>query len=86
MLEWSRCGGQVTEMTGEEERWRDHTLWLLSGHAELLEIRCFYFHLRQTCDADPSQVARVKRAFALLRRQCWNLMKELSGGRAQRRK
>lgn len=59
---WSVCGWE-----GIENRWRDESLWLLSGLADLLELRCFYHHLVEGCGAADHR-ARVRRVKGLLRR------------------
>jgi hypothetical protein len=41
--------------------WRAETLWLLAGLAKLLDIRTFYYHLKEDCQADMGQVKAVKR-------------------------
>ena len=47
---------QIKNLGGIEERWRDDYLWLLSGMGHLLDIRAFYFHLREECGADTERV------------------------------
>ena len=44
------------KLDGIEESWRDNVMWLLSGQASLLEIRCFYHHLVENCAATPAQI------------------------------
>ncbi len=61
-----------------EERWRDDISWLLSGLAELLELRCFYFHLREECDATPDRIKRVKSMLLRMRAQTFELREHLS--------
>lgn len=65
-------------MGGIEERWRDDTTWLLSGIAEILDLRCFYFHLLETCDADPDRIKRVKEMLLRMRTQAFQLREHLS--------
>jgi helicase len=40
---------KIGNLEGLEERWCDELFWLLSGVAMVLEIRCFYHHLRDAC-------------------------------------
>jgi helicase len=65
-------------LSGTEERWRDELSWLLSGVAEVLDLRCFYFHLRQECDADPDRTKRVKSILLRMRAQSFALREDLT--------
>ncbi|MEO1390270.1 MAG: DEAD/DEAH box helicase [Cyanobacteria bacterium J06634_6] len=64
-------------LVGIEERWRDELLWLLSGVSKLLEIRTFYYHLREDCEADFKRVKRVKQRLRQLRFQVYALQEQL---------
>ena len=68
---------KVQNLEGKEERWRDDLLWLLAGVAKLLEVRTFYFHLREECGADPARIKRVKRLLARMRHQTYDLQEKL---------
>jgi superfamily II DNA/RNA helicase len=59
---------KITGLEGVEERWRDEMLWLLSGLAQVLEVRSFYYHLRGECGADGGRVRRVKGCLRHMRR------------------
>jgi len=63
---WGLAPSGVLE--GLEEDGRDTMLWVLSGLAQLLEVRVFYFHLREECQADAARVHRVKQRLARMRR------------------
>lgn len=65
-------------LDGTEERWRDEFSWLLTGIAEILDLRCFYFHLREECDSDPDRTKRVKRALLRMRAQTLKLREHIS--------
>lgn len=52
---------KVKNLEGVEERWRDDYLWLLSGLADMFELRCFYYHLLEECSAGPERIKRVKK-------------------------
>ena len=67
----------VKDLAGIEERWRDELLWLLSGLGRLLEIRTFYFHLKEDCGADFARVKRVKRRLRQMRFQVYGLQEQL---------
>lgn len=74
---WERaCGGdppvvernwRISDLLGVEEQWRDDRIWLLSALVEICDIRCFYFHLQQECEADEERVRETKRQFQRLR-------------------
>jgi hypothetical protein len=67
----------ITELEGLDESWRDTALWLLAGHANLLEVRTFYHHLREHCSANDDQVKAMKRAFGRMRSQAYDLLEGL---------
>lgn len=58
-------------------RWRDDMLWLLSGIGKLLDIRTFYYHLREECSANPDRVRMVKRHLRAMNRQVYELQESL---------
>jgi helicase len=64
-------------LEGIEERWRDSHLWLLAGLAEILDLRCFYFHLREDCSADAYRIRRVKGLLKRMRDQAYRLQDHL---------
>jgi helicase len=59
---------KVSDLEGIEEAWRDTVIWLLSGHAQLFELRCFYHQLLEGCDADLARIRRAKRILRKIRR------------------
>jgi hypothetical protein len=67
----------VKDLAGVEEQWRDDCLWLLNGLAAILDLRSFYFHLRETCQADTQRVYRVKKALYRLRHQAFDMREQL---------
>ena len=67
----------IKNLEGIEERWRDDMLWKLSGLAKLLEIRTFYYHLKEDCQADMERVKRVKRCLRQMRYQTYELREGL---------
>jgi hypothetical protein len=67
----------VKNLEGVEERWRDDMLWLLNGLSRILEIRTFYYHLREECKADNERVKRLERLLGRMRRQTYDLQEEL---------
>jgi hypothetical protein len=64
-------------LEGVEESWRDTVLWLLSGHAALLEIRSFYHHLRECRSATDEQVRLTKKALGRMRGHAYDLLERL---------
>lgn len=68
---------KIENLEGIEERRRNDLLWLLAGVSKLLEIRTFYFHLREECGADTERVQRVKRLLARMRHQTYDLQEKL---------
>ncbi|MEM9092978.1 MAG: hypothetical protein AAGC93_30160 [Cyanobacteria bacterium P01_F01_bin.53] len=68
---------EVKGLEGIEERWRDELLWLLAGLSKLLEIRTFYYHLKEDCQADFKRVKNVKRHLRQIRFQVYSLQEQL---------
>jgi replicative superfamily II helicase len=68
----------VSGLEGIEERWRDETLWLLWGLSRLLEVRCFYYHLREVCSAGDVRVRRVKGLLRQMRKRVLTPFSEVS--------
>lgn len=68
---------EVKNLAGVEERWRDEMLWLLNGLSRVLEIRAFYYHLREECGANDERIRRVKRLFGRMRHQTYELQEQL---------
>jgi hypothetical protein len=71
------CRWGVSGLEGVEERWRDDTLWLLAGLSRMLEIRTFYYHLREVCAASASRIRRVNGFFRQMRRGIFDLQEQL---------
>ena len=67
----------ITNLEGVEERWRDTMIWLLGGVVRTLEIKCFYFHLRETCEAGDARVLAVKHHLGDMRRQVFELLEQI---------
>jgi superfamily II DNA/RNA helicase len=67
----------ISNLEGIEERWRDDVLWLLSGIAGMLDVKCFYYHLKETCEAPPERIKRVKRLVGRMRRQTYELREQI---------
>ena len=67
----------VKSLEGIEERWRDEMLWLLAGLAKLLDVRTFYYHLKENCAADFKRVKLLKRGLSHLKHQIFELQEQL---------
>lgn len=67
----------IRNLEGVEERWRDNLLWLLSGLAQILDVRCFYYHLNEECRASAERIQRVKRLLGNMRAQTFELQHRL---------
>lgn len=68
---------KVKGIEGVEERWRDDYLWLLNGLGKILELRCFYFHLRENCAASDERTLRVKKIIDRIRWQTLDLQEHI---------
>jgi helicase len=68
---------KVQNLAGVEERWRDERLWQLSGLSGLFDIRVFYYHLREVCDANAERVQQVKRALRRMETQVYGLQEHI---------
>ncbi|GEM_PF-959299 len=64
---------KVSDLPGREEAWRDNHLWLLAGLAKVYDLPCFYFHLKEECDASKTRIQQIKYDLKRLRRQCYDL-------------
>lgn len=45
-----------------QEKYRDNAMWLLCGLEKMMEVRCFYYHLKENCDASVEDIQGVDRA------------------------
>lgn len=68
---------KVKNLEGIEERYRDDFLWLLAGVAELLDIRTFFYHLKEDCSASPERIQNVKSILRGMKNQVYDLMEHL---------
>lgn len=46
-----------------QERLRDNAIWVLCGLEQLLEVKSFYFHLKENCHAEYEEIQSVDDAF-----------------------
>lgn len=68
---------QVKGLEGIEEKWRDELLWLLSGLVQLLDVRTFYYHLKEDCQSDSERIKRVKGLLGKMRYQVFELQEQI---------
>lgn len=68
---------EIENLEGIEEQWRDRMLWLLNAMAQVLETRCFYFHLKENCGATIERVKRVETVLRRMRFQTFELQQQL---------
>ena len=60
-----------------EDEWVRSRSWLISGLAEAMDIRCFYFHLKEECGASDVRIMKVKNIFRRLRAECFQNLARL---------
>ncbi|MGZ0710092.1 DEAD/DEAH box helicase [Coraliomargarita sp. W4R53] len=85
---WQRANGmrvedvvrrwKVEDLGGVEEKWRDGRLFMLGACTGIWDVRCFFYHLREDCDANDERVLRVKRVFQRLRVHTYQLLDLIS--------
>ncbi len=54
---------QVKDLDEVQEQWRDDRLFHLGAMRGIWDIRCFFYHLKEDCQASDERLLRVKRAF-----------------------
>jgi len=74
---WKRANGvrsedlerqwKIRDLAELEESWRDDRLFILGALSSVWDIRCFFYHLKEDCAAEPPRLQRVKRAMQRLR-------------------
>ncbi len=57
---------QVKDLDEIQEQWRDDRLFLLGGIRGIWDVRCFFYHLKEDCQAGDERILRVKRVFQRL--------------------
>jgi helicase len=67
----------IKNFEGVEESCRDGLLWLLSGVSRILEIKAFFFHLKETCNASPERIKRVKRLLGKMCHDTYDLQEQI---------
>lgn len=60
-----------------EEEWIRNRSWLISGFAEVFDIRCFYFHLKEGCLASDEKIKKAKNILRRMRAQCFQVLGRL---------
>ncbi|MEQ1936032.1 MAG: hypothetical protein ABL962_19430, partial [Fimbriimonadaceae bacterium] len=54
---------QVKDLDEIQEQWRDDRLFHLGAMRGMWDIRCFFYHLKEGCQANNERLLRIKRAF-----------------------
>jgi helicase len=67
----------IKNFEGVEEKWRDELLWLLAGVIRLLDIKAFFFHLKETCQASTERIKRVKQHLGKMCRDAFDLQEQI---------
>jgi len=70
--QWGVEGANISE-----DEWIRNRSWLISGFAAILDIRCFYFHLREECEASDEKIAKAKKILRRLRAECFQVLGRL---------
>ena len=67
----------ISELSGRQENWRDRTLWLLSGQSKVYDLKCFYYHIKEECQADTERIQRIKSCFKRMQFQTYSLIEQI---------
>ncbi|MFC1837210.1 DEAD/DEAH box helicase [Thermodesulfobacteriota bacterium] len=67
----------ISELSGRQESWRDRTLWLLSGQLKTYALKCFYYHIKEECQADTERTQRIKSCFKKMQFQVYSLIEQI---------
>jgi replicative superfamily II helicase len=84
---WSRSSGiswddikrrwKVDPEEIAEEEWIRSRSHLISGFAEICDIRCFFYHLKEDCKADDAKIQKAKNTLRRLRAYCFKILGRL---------
>jgi len=86
---WERAEGRKVEdlerrfkipkgkLNGLDEKLRDEALFPLNGLRHLLDVRCWYFHLKETLQADDARIERVQQNLKAQRRTLFEVQEKL---------
>merc|ERR1711991_643886 len=69
-----RWGKSVHGLDEFEEKWRDDRLFLISAMLNLWDVKVFYFHLKNECDANEERIKCIKRRLQKLRAYAYQTM------------
>ena len=67
----------ISNLAGVEEPWRDTMLWMTAAFGKILETRCFFYCLKEQCQADFNRIRRVTRIFRMMRQQLFGIQEHL---------
>ena len=68
---------KISGLEGIQEKWRDQMIWLLGGLAGVLELPCFFRHLKDS-DASDDRIKKVKVLLAKMRSRTYHIMEILN--------
>ena len=68
---------KISGLEGIQEKWRDQMIWLLGGLARVLELPCFFRHLKDS-DASDDRIKEVKVLLAKMRSRTYHVMEILN--------
>ena len=66
-----------TDIEELQEKLRDNAIWILCGFEQLLEIKSFYFHLKNNCEVEAEEIQSIDRAFKKASRIIFSLVANL---------
>jgi helicase len=67
----------ISNLEGTDEPLRDTALWLLAGQAKIFDLRCFYYHLVENCEASTERVLETKKQLTTMKFQLYDLIEQL---------
>ena len=70
----TRWGKSVHGLEEYEESWRDDRLFLISAMLNMWDLRVFYFHLKNDCDAKDTRILRIKKGFKRLNTNSFQIL------------
>jgi superfamily II DNA/RNA helicase len=65
---------KVNDLDEIQEPWRDDRLFLLGAISNIWDVRCFFYHLKEECQAGDERTLRVKRALQRMKGMSLRMM------------
>ena len=66
-----------TDIEELQEKLRDNAIWILCGFEQLLDIKSFYYHLKNNCEVETEEIQSIDRAFNKASRIIFGLVANL---------